>query len=277
MKAKRVTPVAVVQTVLKCVVIFIMLFPIVWSALCSFKTEVEIFRFPPNVFPESLNLANYQDVFDSNLPIQMWNSIKISFYTIVGTLFLATLAGYGFARSEWKGMNVLLYILIGTQMIPGLSNVITLYMTGSKLGALNKHWYVTLIYIASNAPTTVWLMKSYFAGIPRELDEAAMVDGCTPVQAMFRITLPLVRTGMVACAILIFVSCWNEFLVAMTMLGRTKVKTYSLGLRAFMIENNISWANVCAATMLGLLPMLTLFLSMQKSFLEGLTNGAVKS
>lgn len=266
-----------IQALLKLLVIFIMLFPIFWSLMCSFKTEVEIFRFPPNILPEALNLENYRNVFDSNLPIQMWNSVKVSFYTIICTLLLASLAGYGFARSDWKGMNVLLYILIGTQMIPGLSNVITLYITGSKLGALNKHWYVTLIYIATNAPTSVWLMKSYFAGIPKELDEAAMVDGCTRVQALFRITLPLVRTGMVACAILIFVNCWNEFLVAMIMLGRTKVKTYSLGLRAFMMENDISWANVCAATMLGLAPMLVLFLSMQKSFLEGLTNGAVKS
>ena len=206
----------------------------------------------------------------------MWNSVKISLYTIAGTLLLSTLAGYGFSRSNWKGMNVLLYILIGTQMIPGLSNVITLYITGNKLNALNAHWYVALIYIASNAPTAVWLMKSYFSNIPRALDEAALVDGCTHVQAMFRITLPLVRTGMVACAILIFVNCWNEFLIAMTMLGRTRVKTYSLGLRAFMVENDISWANVCAATMLGLVPMLVLFLSMQRSFLEGLTSGAVK-
>lgn len=274
---KKLNAASLVQLILKLLVIFAMLFPIVWSLLCSFKTQAEIFRFPPNVLPESLNLDSYQNVLDSNLPVQMWNSVKISAYTIVCTLLLASLAGYGFARSDWKGMNVLLYILIGTQMIPGLSNVITLYITGNKLGALNTHWYVALIYIASNAPTSVWLMKSYFAGIPRELDEAALVDGCTHVQAMFRITLPLVRTGMVACAILIFVNCWNEFLVAMIMLGRTKVKTYSLGLRAFMMENDISWSNVCAATMLGLLPMLTLFLSMQKSFLEGLTSGAVKS
>lgn len=274
---KKLNAASLVQLILKLLVIFAMLFPIVWSLLCSFKTQAEIFRFPPNVLPESLNMDSYQNVLDSNLPVQMWNSVKISAYTIVCTLLLASLAGYGFARSDWKGMNVLLYILIGTQMIPGLSNVITLYITGSKLGALNTHWYVALIYIASNAPTSVWLMKSYFAGIPRELDEAALVDGCTHVQAMFRITLPLVRTGMVACAILIFVNCWNEFLVAMIMLGRTKVKTYSLGLRAFMMENDISWSNVCAATMLGLLPMLTLFLSMQKSFLEGLTSGAVKS
>lgn len=277
MKRRKWTWGGAARLLLKLLVIAVMLFPILWSLLCSFKTDVEIFRFPPDFFPESLNLDSYRTVLSSNLPIQMWNSVKISVYTILGTLFLATLAGYGFARSNWKGMNILLYILIGTQMIPGLSNVITLYITGSKLNALNKHWYVTLIYIASNAPTTVWLMKSYFAGIPKALDEAALVDGCTPVQAMFRITLPLVRTGMVACAILIFVNCWNEFLVAMTMLGRTKVKTYSLGLRAFMMENDISWSNVCAATILGLLPMLVLFLSMQKSFLEGLTNGAVKS
>lgn len=276
MKLRRFSAIRYLQAFLKLAIAAIMLFPILWSLLCSFKTETEIFRFPPNFFPETLNLENYLNVLDSNLPIQMWNSLKISLYTIGGTLFLATLAGYGFSRSNWKGMNILLYILIGTQMIPGLSNVITLYITGNKLRALNTHWYVALIYIASNAPTAVWLMKSYFSNIPRALDEAALVDGCTHLRAMFHITLPLVRTGMVACAILIFVNCWNEFLIAMTMLGRTRVKTYSLGLRAFMMENDISWANVCAATMLGLLPMLALFLSMQRSFLEGLTSGAVK-
>lgn len=276
MKTRHFRAAHSIQVILKLLVAAVMLFPILWSFLCSFKTETEIFRFPPNFFPESLNFENYRNVWDSNLPLQMWNSVKISLYTIAGTLLLSTLAGYGFSRSNWKGMNILLYILIGTQMIPGLSNVITLYITGNKLNALNTHWYVALIYIASNAPTAVWLMKSYFSNIPRALDEAALVDGCTHVQAMFRITLPLVRTGMVACAILIFVNCWNEFLIAMTMLGRTRVKTYSLGLRAFVVENDISWANVCAATMLGLVPMLVLFLSMQRSFLEGLTSGAVK-
>ena len=133
-----------IQVILKLLVAAVMLFPILWSFLCSFKTETEIFRFRPTL-PESLNFENYRNVWESNLPLQMWNSVKISLYTIAGTLLLSTLAGYGFSRSNWKGMNVLLYILIGTQMIPGLSNVITLYITGNKLNALNTHWYVALI------------------------------------------------------------------------------------------------------------------------------------
>lgn len=264
-------------SMLKLLIALLMLFPILWSFLCSFKTEPEIFRFPPNILPDQVYTENYTNVIASNLPLQMLNSVKISAFTIALTLFVAVLAGYGFSRSTWRGMNVLLYILIGTQMIPGLSNIITLYITGARIGALNQHWYVVIIYAATNAPTSVWLMKSYFTAVPKDLDEAAMVDGCTRTQALFRITMPLVRTGMVACAIMIFVNCWNEFLVAMIMLGRTKVKTYPLGLRSFMMENNIQWGNVCAATIAGLVPMLVLFLSLQGSFIEGLTSGAVKS
>lgn len=254
-----------------------MLFPIIWTLLTSFKTETEIFRYPPTILPETFSLESYRYVFDSNIPRQMINSLTIAAQTILLTLGVSTLGGFAFARATFKGKNILLYVLIGTQMIPGLSNIITLYMMGSKMGLLNTHVYLVLIYSASSAPVCVWLMKGYFEQIPASLDEAALVDGCTRMGILWRIILPLVRTGLAACAMMVFVNAWNEFLVALTMIGRTKLKTFPVGLQAFMADNDMNWMGISAATMLGLIPVLVLFLSFQKSFVEGMTSGAIKA
>lgn len=254
-----------------------MLFPILWTLLTSFKSEAEIFRFPPTIWPENFTLESYRYVMDSNIPRQMLNSVKVCAQTILMTLLVSTMGGFAFARATFKGKGVLLFFLVGTQMIPGLSNIITLYMMGSRAGLLNSHLYLVLIYSASSAPVCVWLMKGYFEQIPATLEEAALVDGCTRLGTLWRIVLPLVRTGLAACAMLVFVNAWNEFLVSLTMIGRTKLKTFPVGLQAFMADNDMSWMNLSAATILGLLPVLVLFVSFQKSFVEGMTSGAIKA
>lgn len=258
-------------------IVLFMLFPILWTLLTSFKSEVEIFRFPPTIWPEHFTMDSYRYVLDSNIPRQMLNSVVVCAQTIVLTLLLSTMGGFAFARATFRGKNVLLFFLVGTQMIPGLSNIITLYMMGSRMGLLNSHLYLVAIYSASSAPVCVWLMKGYFEQIPASLDEAALVDGCTRLGTLFRIVLPLVRTGIAACAMMVFVNAWNEFLVSLTMIGRTKLKTFPVGLQAFMADNDMNWMNLSAATILGLLPVLVLFISFQKSFVEGMTSGAIKA
>lgn len=258
-------------------IVLFMLFPIFWTLLTSFKSEAEIFRFPPTIWPEHFTADSYRYVLDSNIPRQMLNSVAVCAQTIVVTLLLSTMGGFAFARATFRGKNVLLFFLVGTQMIPGLSNIITLYMMGSRMGLLNSHAYLVLIYSASSAPVCVWLMKGYFEQIPASLDEAALVDGCTRLGTLFRIVLPLVRTGIAACAMMVFVNAWNEFLVSLTMIGRTKLKTFPVGLQAFMADNDMDWMNLSAATILGLLPVLALFISFQKSFVEGMTSGAIKA
>ncbi len=258
-------------------IVLFMLFPILWTLLTSFKSEAEIFRFPPTIWPERFTMDSYRYVLDSNIPRQMLNSVVVCAQTIVLTLLLSTMGGFAFARATFRGKNVLLFFLVGTQMIPGLSNIITLYMMGSRMGLLNSHLYLVAIYSASSAPVCVWLMKGYFEQIPASLDEAALVDGCTRLGTLFRIVLPLVRTGIAACAMMVFVNAWNEFLVSLTMIGRTKLKTFPVGLQAFMADNDMNWMNLSAATILGLLPVLVLFISFQKSFVEGMTSGAIKA
>ena len=274
---KKKTMLSVLQVISALLVAAVMLLPLIYGVFTSFKTEAEIYKFPPDFLPQQFSLDGYRKVLNSNIPIQMGNSLKIAAYTILLTVSVGSLAGYAFARAKFRGKGALLAFLIGMQMIPGLSNVITLYVMGNKLNLLNTHLYLVLIYSATSAPTCIWLMKSYFEQIPASLEEAAMVDGCTRMKALLRVVAPLARLGMAACALLVFVSAWNEFLNAMTMISRTKLKTFTVGLQAFIQDNNTNWVNMSAATVLGLIPVMILFLSFQKTFIEGMTSGAVKA
>ena len=274
---KKKTMLSVFQVIGALLVAAVMLLPLIYGVFTSFKTEAEIYKIPPDFLPQHFSLDGYRKVLNSNIPIQMGNSLKIAAYTILLSVSVGSLAGYAFARAKFRGKGALLAFLIGMQMIPGLSNVITLYVMGNKLNLLNTHLYLVLIYSATSAPSCIWLMKSYFEQIPASLEEAAMVDGCTRMKALLRVVAPLARMGMAACALLVFVSAWNEFLNAMTMISRTKLKTFTVGLQAFIQDNNTNWVNMSAATVLGLIPVMILFLSFQKTFIEGMTSGAVKA
>lgn len=275
---KKKKALSVLQVIGALLVALIMLLPLIYGVSTSFKTEKEIYKFPPDFLPQQPSAEGYREVLkNSHIPRQMGNSIKIAAYTIIVTVAVGSLAGYAFARARFRGKGILLAFLIGMQMIPGLSNVITLYVMGNKLKLLNTHFYLVLIYSATSTPTCIWLMKSYFEQIPASLEEAAMVDGCTRIGALLRVVAPLARMGMAACSMLVFVSAWNEFLVSMTMISRTKLKTFTVGLQAFIQENTTNWVNMAAATVLGLIPVLILFLSFQKTFIAGMTSGAVKA
>jgi ABC-type glycerol-3-phosphate transport system permease component len=256
---------------------FFMLFPVIWALLSSFKDVAERFRFPPTILPEHFTTIGYETVFTSAMPKQILNSITISVRTILLTLMVSVLGGFAFARATFRAKNLLLFFLVGTQMIPGLSNIITLYMIGSRLKILNTHAYLVFIYAAGSAPVCVWLMKGYFEQIPASLDEAAVMDGCSRLGILWHIILPLMTTGMAACALMVFVNSWNEFLVCLTMISRTALKTFPVGLQAFIVDNNTDWESVSAATILGLIPILILFISFQRYFIEGMTSGAIKA
>jgi ABC-type glycerol-3-phosphate transport system permease component len=259
------------------IITFFMLFPVIWALLSSFKDVAERFRFPPTILPENFTTIGYERVFASAVPKQIFNSITISIRTILLTLTVSVLGGFAFARSTFKAKNLLLFFLVGTQMIPGLSNIITLYMIGSRLKLLNTHAYLVFIYAAGSTPVCVWLMKGYFEQIPASLDEAAIMDGCSRLGILWHIILPLISTGMAACALMVFVNSWNEFLVCLTMISRTMLKTFPVGLHAFIMDNNTNWESVSAATILGMVPILVLFISFQRYFVEGMTSGAIKA
>ncbi|HHT72413.1 MAG TPA: carbohydrate ABC transporter permease [Firmicutes bacterium] len=260
------------------VITFVMVSPIAMTIITSFKTQSEIYIFPPTIIPQNPTLDAYKHVlFSSSILKQFYNSMKVSAVTILLTVTLGSLTGFAFARASFPGKSFLLFFLLGTQMIPGLGNAIALYYMAFKLGMLNTHLVLVLVYSAASLPVSVWLMKSYFEQIPPELEQAAQVDGCTPFQALTRVVLPLARPGMVASALMVFVAAWNEFLIALLMITRTALKTFPVGLYTFIGQFQMDWPRISAAATIGVVPLILLFLLLQRHFVAGLTAGAVKA
>lgn len=250
-------------------------FPLCWTFATSLKPMEDIAAFPPRLLPEVVTLEHYRDVAtQSDMPGYLANSILITSATIACTLLLATPAGYAAARFRFRGKTLLLFVLLSTVMIPGMVILVPLYVLASRLGLLDTYLVLILVYMAWRVPMVLWIMKSFFEGIPVELEEAAMVDGCGRFQAMWRIALPLSGPGIAASAILVLVYVWNEFIIALTL--TSKLRTVTVGLYYYITGYGIEWGRLTASVILALVPILVAFLLFQRRLIEGLTAGALK-
>jgi ABC-type glycerol-3-phosphate transport system permease component len=257
--------------------VVVCLFPFWWMVLSSFKTLRELYTVPPVWWPEAATLDNYRKViFESNIPRYFLNSVIISVGATGLALVLAIFASYGFARFEFRGKPLMqAFVLIG-QLLPTAAIIVPLFITLRVLGLVNTYWGLILVYMIITLPLSVWMLTSYFKAIPRELDEAAVLDGCSRLGVLFRIVLPLSTPGMVAVLVYAFVTTWNEFIFALCFATDSSVKTLPIGLAEFSTEFNTDWGAVMAASVVMTLPIALLFLSMQKLFVGGLTAGATK-
>ena len=259
------------------VLVFVCLFPFLWMALSSIKTLRELYTVPPVWFPEVPTLANYMKVlFASNIPRYFLNSAVISLGSTAIALALAIFASYGFARFRFRGKAGLqAFVLVG-QLLPTAAIIVPLFITLRFLGLVNTYLGLILIYTIITLPLSVWMLTSYFRAIPVELEEAAIIDGAGRIGILFRITLPLSLPGLVAIIVYAFVTTWNEFIFALVFAQDYRVKTLPIGLAEFSTEFNTDWGAVMAASVIMTLPVVILFLAMQKLFVGGLTAGAVK-
>jgi ABC-type glycerol-3-phosphate transport system permease component len=253
------------------------LFPFWWMVLSSFKTLRELYTVPPIWWPEAPTWDNYRKVlFDSNIPRYFLNSVIISVGSTGLALILAIFASYGFARFEFRGKPFLqAFVLIG-QLLPTAAIIVPLFITLRVLGLVNTYLGLILVYMIITLPLSVWMLTSYFRAIPKELDEAAIIDGASRMGVLFRITLPLSTPGIVAVLVYAFVTTWNEFIFALCFATDSSVKTLPIGLAEFSTEFNTDWGAVMAASVVMTLPIALLFLSMQRLFVGGLTAGATK-
>jgi multiple sugar transport system permease protein/raffinose/stachyose/melibiose transport system permease protein/trehalose/maltose transport system permease protein len=245
--------------------------------LSSFKTLRELYTIPPIWWPDAPTLDNYAKViFDSNIPRYFLNSVIISVGATGLALILAIFAAYGFARFEFRGKPFLqAFVLIG-QLLPTAAIIVPLFITLRVLGLVNTYWGLILVYMILTLPLSVWMLTSYFRAIPKELDEAAIIDGASRLGVLFRITLPLSIPGLVAVLVYSFVTTWNEFIFALCFATDSSVKTLPIGLAEFSTEFNTDWGAVMAASVVMTLPIALLFLSMQRLFVGGMTAGATK-
>lgn len=252
--------------------------PFIWSLSTSLKTMGEIYATPPTLFPRTPIIGNYLDVFETmNFGRIFLNSVIVTSSTIVITIVLSLLGGYGFSRFRFPMRGLLLMLILIPRIIPSVTRVIPLYQLFSKIGILDT--YISLIapYVADATPIGIWILIGFFDGIPKELEEAAMVDGCTRFQALVRVIIPLTLPGVVTVALFAFIRAWNEFVLAFTFIGSEDMMTLPVAhYRVFELFGVRHWGAINAYTMLAVLPIMIFFLFFEKRMVKGMTAGSVK-
>ncbi len=272
-----------VQVTAIIVVLLLYLLPLYWMISTSFKFQPEIFRVPPTFIPVDFTFENYTSVLfgtmASAIPFLVYfkNSVVVSIFTVLTTLALATPAAYAFSRVPFRGKRKLIYFVLVSQMLPQVLILIPLYRTFMKIRLLSTYPGLILPYLMLTLPFSIWMLKGYFDTIPRELDEAAKVDGCTKFQAMFRVIIPNVAPGLTATAIIAFIMAWDEFIIALTIMDDNVMRTLPVGMiQSFVGQFSVKWGEMMAASVVTTIPVIIIFTFLSKYLIGGLIAGAVK-
>jgi multiple sugar transport system permease protein len=253
------------------------LFPLLWALVTSLKRPEDAVRYPPQWLPSPLTFQNYVDVLTRTpVPAQILNTMLAATLAAVIVVVASSLGGYGFSRFRFPGKDVLLISLLGCVMVSGATKVVPLYLMLHKMALLNSLVGLGVVYAVEFLPISVWLMKSYLDTIPMELDEAASVDGSSRLRTFVSVVFPLSLPGVVAVALITFVRSAQEFIYAATFLTETGVKTSPVGLYMFFTELGVEWGHLTAAALVVVLPIVLVFLILQRWFVSGLTMGAVR-
>ncbi len=256
-----------------CAVLFL---PIAWVVVTSLKPEGQIYLFPPRWLPSPPTPDHYVQVWQSSMPRYFFNSLLVATLTIVLTLAVAMLAGYAVSRFRFRGKNLFLFLLMVSHMMPGVANLVPIYLLASRLGLLDTYLVLILVYSMWQTPLVVWLIQGFLESVPLSLDHAAMVDGYSRLGALFRVVLPLSRPGLAASAIIVFVYAWNEFIIALTLTSTDDMRLVQVGLRYYISQFGIQWGELTAAVVLSIVPVIVVFLLLQRWFIYGMTSGALK-
>jgi multiple sugar transport system permease protein len=231
----------------------------------------------PRLMPQSLTAEHYQRILgDPKLLRAAINSVVVAGGSTVLSVLIAALAGYAFSRYRFPGKGILIGVTLGIFMIPVSVNIIPLYVMLQRLGWLNTYQGLIIPYQALILPLNVWLLKNFFDTIPRELEEAALVDGCSRLSAFWRVTLPLIWPGVAVASMFAFRFSWNDFVFAATFTSTSSMRTWQAAMYTFLGLERTDWGPLTAGVVIGMLPVLVLFIFFQRRFIEGLTLGAVK-
>lgn len=249
-----------------------LIFPAMWIFLGSFKTNATMFS--ATVF--TFTLENYVTIFRAGFGRFIFNSLFICLVSVVISTFVSVIASYVFSRKRFRAKKVIFGSVILGQLFPWIILVTPLFIMFARLGLLNTYVGMIFSYVAISIPFSVYLLVGYLETVPRELDEAAVMDGCSQFQIIWTIIFPIMLPGIVATATYAFLLMWTEFLFALAFLTKTSLKTMPLGLAQFFGEQSVDWGAIMAASAVTTLPALLLFLPLQMKLSGGLTAGAVK-
>ena len=255
-------------------VTLVFLFPVYWLAMNSFKTADEIYSSPPVWWPASLQLNNYLVLFKDGDAVSVWNSLVVSTISTVLAMSLGTLCAYSLARFKTGGDHLSNWI-ISQRMVPPIAVVFPIFLLYVYLGWVDTYIGMILLYTAFNLPYVIWMMRGYIQDIPRSLEEAALVDGCTHWEVFWKVVIPMCKGGLFATAIFTFIFAWNEFLFALV-LTRTEVVTYTVQVTHYLGGQSNFWTKIAAMSVLGTLPVFIAVVFMQRYLVRGISLGAVK-
>lgn len=252
-------------------------FPALWILFTSLKTESELTQKPITYWPHDATFANFVSAFqDQPLLTFLTNSLIVAGLSTLLSLFVSALAAYAIARLRLRFRGVILTAIIGVSMFPLVTLMVPLFEIMRSLNLLNSYWALVLPYTVLNLPICTLMMVSFFQDIPRDIENAAMLDGCTRLSALWRIVLPLAAPGVATAAILAFVNSWDEFLLALSMNSAVAYRTLPVGIQLYQGEFAFPWPIISAALVVAIVPIVVLIVIFQEKVVSGLTSGGLK-
>ena len=253
-------------------------FPVFWMFSSSFKKNSEIFAYPPQILTEGFSLDAYLVILSDPVKLRFFfNSYLVALSVTALTLIVATLAAYAFSRYNFAGGKSLNLVILSVQAVPPITLLIPFFGVIVGLGLYNTYQGLILTYMVFTLPYAIIMMTAYFNTLPKELDEAAKIDGAGPLKVLTRILVPISIPGMVSVGTYTFMIAWNEYLFALTLTRTEEIRTVPIGIQLLMGQHSYEWNEMMAMSILGSLPVLLLFLFFQRYFIGGLTSGSLKT
>ena len=271
---KRLRRIALIA--LQILVLIITLLPFFWMFSVSLKPATEPFAIPARLWPDNPTIENYKTAFHPEFRRYFLNSAIISLATIVISISAGLLAAYSFSRFRIRGFGVLLIAVILAQMFPVATIIIPIFKMVREAGLLNTYLALIIAYITITLPVTIWMLLGFISNIPPDLEEAALIDGATRLQAFWRVVVPLARPGIVAAAVWIVVVTWQEFMFALAFTQTREMRTVSVGMNDFIGQYGIRYGELMASSVMVSIPIVLVFFFLQRQFVAGMTAGATK-
>lgn len=265
------------RIILLVVTTFAVIFPLYWMVVTSLKPESDIFKTPPTLIPETITTENYVYAWtQTKIPVYFLNSVIYALGTLAVVLVCASLAAYSLSRFKFRGKAGYLVVILLTQLMPLTSLIVPLYVSFGALGLLNSRAALIVFYSAIQIPVATWLLLSYFNSIPKDIDEAARIDGCNNIQILYKMVLPMAKPGLMAVSLSVIISIWQELMVAMTFTNVDSMRPLMAGVSAAVTKSGVKWGQMTATGVIACVPIIIAYIFLQKYLVEGLTGGAVK-
>lgn len=258
-------------------VTLIMVFPFLWMISTSIKTPDQVYSSPPIWVPSKISMENYIHIWKETL-FSKWflNSLIVAFFTTVFSLGLSITSSYSISRLRFRGQKTFTIWLLYTQMIPHIFILLPLFIVMRSVGLINTYASLIITNATLALPFSIWMLKGYFDTIPRDLEDAARIDGCGRFGAMVRIILPLSAPGIVAVALYVFIVAWQEYMFSLTFARSTTMRTLPVGIAMMLGDTRVLWGRLMSASVLTTIPVAIAFVFLQKYLVEGMTAGGIK-